>query len=139
MSAVEVSTEAPVSLPVADLESDGLLGSFAEGPRLVGTRCDSCGRTMLGARVVCSGCVGTDVTRVALPTRGVLYSFTRLHVGAGGVRVLGYVDLAGDVRTLADLREEAGPIQPGAVVELRIDGDDWYFAAADDTTAEEAR
>lgn len=122
--------EATISLPVPDLEADGLVGDFAEGPRLVGTRCDACGRTMLGARIVCSDCVGTDVTRVALPTTGVLYSFTRLHVGAAGVRALGYVDLAGDVRTLADLREDAAPLRPGMAVEFGVDGDDWYFAPA---------
>ncbi|GAA1967885.1 Zn-ribbon domain-containing OB-fold protein [Agromyces allii] len=120
--------EASVSLPVPDLDADGLVDLFDEGPRLVGTRCDACGRTMLGDRIVCSDCVGTAVTRVALPATGVLYAFTRLHVGAAGVRALGYVDLAGDVRTLADLREDGQPLQPGLAVEFAVDGDDWYFA-----------
>jgi uncharacterized OB-fold protein len=115
--------------PVPDLESDSLLGHFPEGPRLVGTQCDDCGRTMIGTRIVCSACVSTDVTRVPLPTSGVLYTFTRLHVGAEGVRPLGYVDFDGDVRTLTDLREDAGPLEPGITVELGVDGDDWWFAA----------
>lgn len=123
-------TEAPVSQPIADMEQDDLLGAFPEGPRLVGTLCEDCGRTMIGTRVVCSGCVGRDVSRVALPATGVLYSFTRLHVGAAGVRPLGYVDLDDDVRTLADLRE-ASPLRPGMRVELGV-GDDgeWFFAPA---------
>lgn len=122
------TTEAPVSLPIPDMESDGLLGQFPEGPRLVGTRCDDCGRTMIGARIVCSSCVCTDVSRIALPTTGVLYSFTRLHVGAEGVRPLGYVDLDDDVRTLADIRENSVPLEPGLRVELGVDGDTWFFA-----------
>jgi uncharacterized OB-fold protein len=121
------STEAPVSAAIADLESDGLLGTFPEGRRLVGTQCENCGRTMIGSRIVCSSCVSRDVVRVALPTTGVLYSFTRLHVGAGGVRAIGYVDLDNGVRTLADLREPAGPLQPDQRVELTVHNDEWFF------------
>jgi uncharacterized OB-fold protein len=110
------------------MDEDGLLGSFPEGPRLIGTRCIQCGRTMIGTRIVCSSCVSTDVGRVALPTTGVLYSFTRLHVGGEGVRPLGYVDLDDDVRTLADIREGEIPLQPGIRVELGVEGDDWFFA-----------
>jgi uncharacterized OB-fold protein len=134
MSAVTDAVTIP--RPIADLDSDGLLGDFAEGPRLVGTQCDACSRTMLGTRVVCSACVGTDVTRVPLPTTGVLYTYTRLHVGADGVRALGYVDFEGDVRTLTDLREDAGPLEPGIRVDLRVDGDDWWFAATPADTEE---
>ncbi|MER5184698.1 hypothetical protein ABT009_41460 [Streptomyces sp. NPDC002896] len=125
-----VRTEAPVSAPIADLESDSLLGSFPEGRRLVGTACDRCGRTMIGARVVCSSCVSREISRVALPTSGVLYSFTRLHVGSDGVRAIGYVDLDGGVRvrTLADIREGSTALQPNIRVELGVDGDDWFFA-----------
>jgi uncharacterized OB-fold protein len=84
---------------------------------------------MIGARAVCSSCICREVSRVALPTTGVLYSFTRLHVGGDGARPIGYVDLDGDVRTLADIREGPAPVQPGIRVELGVDGDDWFFAA----------
>ena len=131
------TTEAPVSLPIADLDSDGFLGQFAEGTRLVGTRCDACGRCMIGTRVVCSSCVSRDVQRIALPTTGVLYSFTRLHVGGDGVLPLGYVDLDDGVRTLAELRETA-PLLPGIRVALRVAGDDWYFEPAAGEEREEA-
>jgi uncharacterized OB-fold protein len=129
----------PVTIPqpFADLESDGLLGDFPAGRRLVGTQCDDCGRTMIGTRIVCSACVSTDVTRVPLPSQGVLYTFTRLHVGGEGVRALGYVDFEGDVRTLTDLREDAHPLEPGIRVELRVEGDDWWFAADAATEAKE--
>lgn len=141
-------TEAAVSLPVADLEDESLLGTFPEGRRLVGTRCGACGRVMIGARVVCSSCVSRDVTRVALPASGMLYSFTRLHVaskasvsqhsGGAGVRPVGYVDLdAGGgpgavVRTLAELREGDVPLRPDQPVELGTDGDDWFFTPTGD-------
>ena len=126
----EGQREATVSAPVADLDSDGLLGAFPEGRCLVGTRCDRCGRTMIGARVVCSSCVSRDVSRVALPATGTLYSFTRLHVGGEGVRPVGYVDLDDGVRTLADIREGTVPLRPDMRVELGVDGDDWFFAPA---------
>ena len=126
----EGQREATVSAPVADLDSDGLLGTFPEGRRLAGTRCDRCGRTMIGARVVCSSCVSREVSRVALPATGILYSFTRLHVGGEGVRPVGYVDLDGGVRTLADIREGMTPLRPDMRVELGVDGDDWFFAPA---------
>ncbi|WP_243076337.1 Zn-ribbon domain-containing OB-fold protein [Microbacterium sp. SS28] len=131
-----VTEAVAVPQPVADLESDGLLGVFPEGPRLVGTQCRACSRTMIGTRIVCSDCVGTDVTRVPLPTTGLLYTYTRLHVGAEGVRALGYVDFEGDVRTLTDLREDTGPLEPGIRVRLHVEGDDWWFAAAPATTEE---
>ena len=129
--------EATVSAPVADLDSDGLLGTFPEGRRLAGTRCDRCGRTMIGARVVCSACVSHEVSRVALSATGVLYSFTRLHVsgkqrGGEGVRPVGYVDLDDGVRTLADIREGKVPLRPDMRVELGVDGDDWFFAPTGD-------
>ncbi|MFT4123793.1 MAG: OB-fold domain-containing protein [Microbacteriaceae bacterium] len=122
------TTDVTVPRPIPDLEADSLLGQFPEGPRLVGTRCNACGRTMIGSRVVCSNCVGTDVSRVALPSTGTLYSFTRLHVGGEDVRPMGYVDLDGGVRTLADLREGATPLHPDARVHLVVDGDRWFFA-----------
>jgi uncharacterized OB-fold protein len=122
-----VQPEATVSVPIPDLESDSLLGAFPEGKRLAGTRCGQCGQTMIGARVVCSSCVSQDVSRVPLPTTGILYSFTRLHVGGAGVRPIGYVDLDDGVRTLADIREGAAPLRPDMRVELWVDGDAWFF------------
>lgn len=122
--------EAAVSATLADLDTDSLIGDFPEGRRLVGTRCGRCGQTMLGTRYACSSCVSREVSRVALPATGVLYSFTRLHVGGAGVRPLGYVDLEGGVRTLADLREGSEPLRPDMPVELGTDGDDWFFAPA---------
>ena len=145
--------EVVVSVPAADLESDSLLGTFPEGRRLVGTRCGQCGQVMIGTRTVCSSCVSRDVSRVALPATGVLYSFTRLHGHSGkhglsgkrglsgkhggseDVRPVGYVDLDlpaghGGVRTLADIRAGGTPLRPDMRVELGTDGDDWFFAPA---------
>jgi uncharacterized OB-fold protein len=140
---------AAVSVPVADLDDDSLLGTFPEGRRLTGTRCSQCGQTMIGARSVCSACVSRDVARIPLPATGVLYSFTRLHVSGGhgfpgehgvsgrhgggaGVRPVGYVDLDDGPRTLADLREGTVPLRPDLRVELGTDGDDWFFGPAGD-------
>lgn len=121
--------EAKVSSPIADLDTDHPISEFAEGARLVGTRCNDCGVAMLGSRVVCSSCVSEAVVRIALPTTGSLYSFTRLHVGGDGVRSLGYVDLDGvGVRTLTDLDETNGPVQLDEQVHLVVEDDSWHFA-----------
>ncbi|MBO0909818.1 Zn-ribbon domain-containing OB-fold protein [Arthrobacter sunyaminii] len=124
---MSTATEAPVSHPVADLDEDSLLGSFPEGPRLIGSHCDDCGCTMIGSRVVCSTCVGQAISRVALPGGGVLYTFTTIHTGPAP-RTLGYVDLDNGVRTLADIT--AGDIQlyPDIRVELGVEGSDWFFS-----------
>lgn len=119
-------TDTSVPQPIADLESDSLLAQFDSGSCLVGTRCDSCGTTMIGSRVVCSKCVGQDVHQVALPTTGTLYSFTRLHTRGAEPRALGYVDLDDQVRTLADIRESR-PLVPDMRVQLGVDGDAWFF------------
>lgn len=124
------TTEAPASQPIADMEADSLIGSFPEGQRLVGSQCNACGLTMIGSRVVCSSCVSRDVSRVALPSTGVLYSFTRVHVGTSGIRTIGYVDLDNGVRTLADIRACETPLLPDMRVEFGVDHDDWFFAPA---------
>lgn len=126
---MNANPEALVSLAIADLDESSLIGDFPEGRRLIGTKCSDCETTMIGSRVVCSNCVSRNVERVALPTTGSLYSYTRIRVGVdGGVKPLGYVDLDGvGVRTLADLREGAGEFVPDMRVQLGTDGDDWFF------------
>lgn len=132
------ATEASVSRPVADLEDDSLLGSFPEGLRLIGSRCDACGCAMIGSRVVCSSCIGRSITRVALPRYGVLYTFTRIHLGSEAAgRVIGYVDLDNGVRTLADIIEGTAPLQPDVRVELGVDGDAWFFSPIEGGEREE--
>ncbi|ALJ21949.1 Zn-ribbon domain-containing OB-fold protein [Microbacterium sp. No. 7] len=127
---MSTTTAGRISLPIPDLESDGLLAEFPEGHRLVGSVCDDCGQAMLGSRVVCSSCVGGSISRTALPATGVLYSFTRLSRGDGGIRALGYVDLDNGVRTLTDLRDSP---ELGAGIRVRLDVDPdgaaWFFAA----------
>ncbi|MGO1543642.1 MAG: Zn-ribbon domain-containing OB-fold protein [Gulosibacter sp.] len=123
------TTGVKVSTPLADLDDEQLIGDFAAGKRLVGTTCQDCEQHMIGARGFCSNCMSDNVRRIALPTNGTLYSFTRLHVGLEGTRPIGYVDLDGvGVRTLADLRETGQPLTPDIRVELVTEGDDWFFA-----------
>lgn len=124
-------TDVHVPQPIADLESDSLIAQFSDGPRLVGTQCESCGTTMIGSRVVCSNCVSQDVHQIALPTTGTLYSFTRVHARGEAPRAMGYVDLDDKVRTLADLRETR-QLTPDMRVQLGFDGDAWYFEPAAD-------
>lgn len=123
MSAI---TETGITVPISDLDEENLLGQFAEGPGLVGTRCSTCKGTMLGMRVVCSTCVSVDIERVRLSGEGKLYTFTRLH-HKDVVRTIGYVDLEEGVRTLADIRQNGGDLEPGLGVQLSIEGAQWFF------------
>lgn len=118
--------ETASTAPVPDLEAKDLLDRFDDGPGLAGTRCSACDKTMLGVRVVCSSCVGTDVHRVCLSRQGRLYTFTRLHL-KGTVRTIGYVDLDNGVRTLADIREKGHELRPDLAVALGVEGEQWFF------------
>lgn len=114
------------TLPIADLDDEELLGEFADGPGLRGSKCDACATTMLGVRVVCSSCVSTDLGEVCLAREGNLYSFTRLH-RKGTERTIGYVDLADNVRTLADIRDDGHELRPDMAVKLQVEDEQWFF------------
>lgn len=55
-----------------------------EGPRLLASRCEQCGRYAFPARHVCPRCKRRSMTPVKLGQRGELYSFTVCHVAPAG-------------------------------------------------------
>lgn len=114
------------TLPIADLDEEDLLGEFADGPGLRGSKCRACATTMLGVRVVCSSCVGADLEQVCLARVGNLYTFTRLQL-KGTLRTIGYVDLPDKVRTLADIRDEGHELRPDMTVKLQVEDEQWFF------------
>lgn len=57
---------------------DSLFASL-EPPALRGSRCASCGAHVFPALGSCPMCAGVDVTTVALPDRGVVWSWTTQH------------------------------------------------------------
>lgn len=90
---------------------------------LVGSECPKCGKRAFPTRAFCERC-GNDagMRETPLSRRGVLYSFTVVHIAPPVFPVpyaIGFVDLPGDVRVLAQI--DADP-------RLRI-GDEMELAA----------
>jgi uncharacterized OB-fold protein len=72
----------------------------AEPPRLLGSRCDSCGEHFFPRRTVCARCLHEGCADVMLGPRGRLYTWTYVHVplfakrdGSVGAYGVGQVDL----------------------------------------------
>jgi uncharacterized OB-fold protein len=111
--------------------ADGLFTWPADEPRLIGSRCDSCGAVTFPTQTSCPRCTGTDVHEHLLARRGVLWTWT-----VQGFRPksppyegptdfepypVGYVELPDDVKVEA-LLVDAGPedLRIGAEMELAI-------------------
>lgn len=50
-----------------------------EPPRLLGSRCASCGEHFYPRRAICARCLSEQMTEVELGPRGTLYSYTFVH------------------------------------------------------------
>jgi len=76
-------------------------------PRLLGSRCGSCGNTTFPPQRFCPACGRADgQDPVELSTRGTVYSFTVVRQAPPGVEVpyvLAYVDLHEQVRVMCQL------------------------------------
>jgi uncharacterized protein len=80
---------------------------LSEG-RFVTTRCQSCGRLSFPPKPICAHCWGEQVSWEALPTGGLLYSWTRIHAGPAIFASdlpyeVGIVDLACGIRVACPL------------------------------------
>lgn len=98
--------------------------ALADG-RWVGTRCPACGRVGFPPRPHCRACWHREVRWVDLPTRGRLYSFTRVHVVPGAFQsqapyAIGIVDLDGGPRLMARLVGEVSAADLDAPVHLVV-------------------
>lgn len=99
---------------------DGL----ADG-HLCSTRCPVCGTFSFPPRNLCRGCWGRDVIWSPLPTRGTLYSFTRIHVvpaafAAQAPYAIGIVDLAEGPRLMCRLVGDIDTGHLGGPVEMLV-------------------
>lgn len=56
--------------------SDEVLELTADGPRLIGARCEDCGNYVFPAQSGCSRCTGSRMQRVVLGTQGTLWAWT---------------------------------------------------------------
>lgn len=91
--------------------------------RLVAGRCASCGKLVFPPPEFCPDCAGDKMQPAELPRDGRLYTWSVVHAARAGWDapfVLGYVDLAPDVRVLAHIvGAEPGELAIGMRVRVR--------------------
>lgn len=89
---------------------------------LRGSQCQLCGAAAFPPRPACPWCGHRSVSDIELGSRGVLYSFTEVHVGRPPFPqqyTLGLVDMPHGVRLLAQV-DHAGPLSSGIDVEAYL-------------------
>ena len=77
---------------------DYLVLGQGSGPHLVAAECTRCSARYFDRRSACASCGGLDFRSVAVPTEGVLRTFTIVRFAAAGVEVpfvAGVVDCGG--------------------------------------------
>lgn len=101
---------APESLPIVPGANPGLskdyLTNGAKGFALLGQACEICGKSLFPKTGVCPVCRSTHVRDCAMPTEGVLYSWSVVHVAPKPwvtPYVIGYVDLPNGVRVFTHI------------------------------------
>jgi len=98
-------------------------------PRLLGTRCTSCGEVFFPRRAICAKCLSEETEGSELSTEGTLYSFTFVHFPLfgsmnmehfGGYGV-GQVDLPEGPRIQAPLAGTQEEFRVGQKLRLELD------------------
>lgn len=94
-------------------------------PRLLAGHCEDCRTTAFPAPTQCPRCLRSPLQPRALPTEGILYSYSVVHIGPRGWSVpytVGYVDLSGDVRVFSHVAEtDEGVLRPDMPVRLDLE------------------
>jgi uncharacterized OB-fold protein len=108
-------------------------GDPAEPPRLLGSRCPSCGEVFYPRRQVCAQCLHEGTEDVELGPRGTLYTWTYVHVPLFAKRNakvdaygVGQIDLPEGPRVQAILVGGPDDFRIGMELELELEvlGDD---------------
>jgi uncharacterized OB-fold protein len=76
-------------------------------PSLIGGKCADCGLETFPRYAVCPGCISEEIATQEMPTSGVVYSLSTVHVGPARWHkplTIGYVDLTNAVRVFSHLR-----------------------------------
>ena len=125
-----------------------------EPPRLLGSRCRTCGEVFFPRRIVCAQCLAEGCEDVELSTRGTLWTWTYCHVPLFGRKEadvegygVGQVDLPEGPRVQAILVGGPSDFSIGMELELELEtlrqnaaGDDVvihrFAPLADDTRGE---
>lgn len=111
---------------------------LADAPRLLGSRCQSCGEVFYPRRFVCAKCLHEGTDDVELGPRGTLYTWTYVHVplfakkdGSVDAYGVGQIDLPEGPRVQAILVGGPDDFEIGMELELELeslgpnkDGDD---------------
>ncbi len=107
----------------------------AAPPRLLGTKCTSCGEHFYPRRAICAKCLSDRTTDVEMDARGTLYSYTFVHLPLFGSTNMehadgygvGQIDLPEGPRVQAPLAGKQPEFRVGQTVQgelnaLRQDG-----------------
>lgn len=115
--------------PASDLDPDYHPTFNESTSRLRGSRCTRCGAVVYPFALACYTCRGGELEEHDLPDRGILATYTTVHVSTSREvpYTIGYVDLQGDVRVLAPIRPGPAEIACDALVELVVDDTGWAF------------
>lgn len=101
----------------------------AEPPRLLGTKCESCGEYFYPRRAICAKCLSDRTAQVELGARGTLYSYTFVHLPLfGSTNVehadgygVGQIDLPEGPRVQAPLAGKQADFRVGQRVQGELD------------------
>ena len=103
---------------------DGLTGEDEKGPFLVGGRCSHCGFVTLGVRDLCPSCwTRNAMTPAPIGRTGRLYSFTVIHQLPEGYTepyAVGYLDIEGEIRVFAHIRQDPASLAIGKSLALAV-------------------
>ncbi|WP_217874388.1 Zn-ribbon domain-containing OB-fold protein [Gulosibacter sp. 10] len=124
----DLGTEAGVRLLVDD--------AFAGG------RCRDCGDLSVPRAHICRRCRSVEVEAARIGGRGLLYSYTRVHVApkCAAPYCLGYVDLVSGVRVLGRLEMSESSLACDIPVRAARTGageEEWAFVEAEDVRGDE--
>jgi len=90
---------------------EGTFIEDAEGGRLVGSKCKSCGQIFFPKVQPCLNCFHKDLEEIPLSRQGELYSYATAYMPASHFQppyTVGYVNLPEGVRVFAPLKEVEG-------------------------------
>lgn len=110
--------------PLSDLrQTSSIVGMENDKPVLLGGECEACGKRSFPFRSLCPYCASSNMQDVQLGSEGFLYSFTTIHVSATRATpyTIGYIDLQGNVRTLALIQGNPAHLRPDMKVKLMED------------------
>lgn len=100
----------------------------SEAPRLLGSRCRSCGEYFFPRRVVCARCLEEDTEDVLLGPRGTLYTWTYVHFPLFGAKradaegyAVGQIDLPEGPRVQSVLSGGPKAFRVGMPMELDLE------------------